>query len=313
VNVALLEQLASHRLPGAAFEDDVVRDHDGCTAVDREQRLDVLHEVELLVRRRRPEVVSDDHELLALALALGVHDRHRRLLAERRVRQHELEAVARVGLERVVDADRAVGLLGADAVQEQIHHAEAGCVVDDLPAVQRVEAEGALLVGIEVGVVLRDPLVRGEQEAARAARGIADRHPRLGTHHLDERADQRPRREVLTGARLDVLGVLLEQSFVRVALDVGVERKPGLAVDQVDDQPPQLRGVLDPVLRLAEDDAEHPRPPAELGQHVPVVHLQLVAVPREQARPVEPLRDERLGIERRLRLLVGHLGGRAGR
>ena len=82
---------------------------------------------------------------------------------------------------------------------------------------------------------------------------------RLGPHHLDDRLDQRPRREVLARARLDVLGVLLEQPLVGVALDVGVERQPALAVDQVDDQPAQLGRVLDPVLRLAEDDAEHPR------------------------------------------------------
>ena len=38
-----------------------------------------------------------------------------------------------------------------------------------------------------------------------------------------------------------------------------------------------------------------------------VVRLQLFAVAREQALPVEPLRDERRPIERRLRLLVRHL------
>ena len=48
---------------------------------------------------------------------------------------------------------------------------------------------------------------------------------RLGPHHLDDRLDQRPRREVLAGARLDVLGVLLQQPLVGVALHVGVERQ----------------------------------------------------------------------------------------
>jgi hypothetical protein len=125
--------------------------------------------------------------------------------------------------------------------------------------------------------------VRGEQETAGAARGVADRHPGLGAHHLDERADQRPRREVLAGAGLDVLRVLLEQTLIGVALDVGVEREPGLAVDQVDDQPAQRGRVLDPVLRLAEDDAQHPRPPPELGQQAPVVHLELVTIAGEEA------------------------------
>ena len=100
---------------------------------------------------------------------------------------------------------------------------------------------------------------------------------------------------------------LCKQPLVGVALDVGVERHPLLAVDQVDDQPPQLRRVLDPVLRLAEDDAEHPGSRPSSVEHVPVVDLQLVAVAREQARPVEPVGDERGPVERRLRLLVGHL------
>ena len=149
--------------------------------------------------------------------------------------------------------------------------------------------------------------MRREQEPAGTAGRVTDRHPGLGLHHFDQPANQRSRREVLTRAGLDVLGVLLQQPLVRVALDVGVKREPGLAVDQVDDQPPQLGGVLDPVLRLAEDDAEHPRPPSEFGQHVSVVHLEVIAVAREQARPVESLGDERLGVERRLCLLVGHL------
>ena len=45
----------------------------------------------------------------------------------------------------------------------------------------------------------------------------------------------------------------------------------------------------------------------EVGQDVAVVHLQVVAVKREQARPVESLGDEPLSVKRWLRLLVGHL------
>jgi hypothetical protein len=124
--------------------------------------------------------------------------------------------------------------------------------------------------------------VRREQEAASAARWIAHTRSRLRLHHLDDRADQRARREVLAGARLHVLRVLLEQPLVGVPLYIRVEREPRLAVDQVDDEPSQLRGILDPVLRLAEDDAEHPRPAPELGEHVPIVHLELVPVARQE-------------------------------
>src|SRR5438093_1178530 len=89
--------------------------------------------------------------------------------------------------------------------------------------------------------------------------------PSAFTTVIDERADQRSWREVLPGSGLNVFGVLFKQPFIGVALNVGVEREPGLAVDQVDDQPPQLGRILNPVLRFAEDDAEHPGSPAELG------------------------------------------------
>jgi hypothetical protein len=56
VDVALVEQLAAHGLAGPALEQHVVGDDDGGAAVDLEQRLDVLDEVELLVRGGDPEV-----------------------------------------------------------------------------------------------------------------------------------------------------------------------------------------------------------------------------------------------------------------
>ena len=42
-------------------------------------------------------------------------------------------------------------------------------------------------------------------------------------------------------------------------------------VDEVDDEPAQLRRVLDAVLRLAEDEAEQPRLGAEALQQLHVV------------------------------------------
>jgi hypothetical protein len=97
-------------------------------------------------------------------------------------------------------------------------------------------------------------------------------------HDLDDRLDEGARREVPAGAGLRLLGVLLQEPFVRLAFDVGVEGHPALGVDQVDDEAPQLGRVLDAVLCLAEDRAEHARQTAELGEDMAVVNLELVAV-----------------------------------
>ena len=66
-------------------------------------------------------------------------------------------------------------------------------------------AQVPLLVAVERTVVLDDVVVGGEQEAAGAAGGVADRHARARAHHIDDRPDQRARREVLAGAGLGVL------------------------------------------------------------------------------------------------------------
>jgi hypothetical protein len=113
-----------------------------------------------------------------------------------------------------------------------------------LPAAKGAFLEVALLVAGEVGVVLREVLVRGEEKAAGAAARIADQLAGLGRDAVHHRLDQRARREVLAGAALDVVGVALEQAFVGVALHVGAHRRPVLGVDQVDDHAPQLGRVL---------------------------------------------------------------------
>ena len=60
VHIRLLEQLAADGLARPALEQHVVRHDYGRAAVLFERAEDVLHEVELLVARRRPEVVADE-------------------------------------------------------------------------------------------------------------------------------------------------------------------------------------------------------------------------------------------------------------
>jgi hypothetical protein len=62
VNVCLLQEFATHCLPSAALEEDVVGNHHGGAAVQLENRPNMLQEVELLVARRRPRVWSIDDQ-----------------------------------------------------------------------------------------------------------------------------------------------------------------------------------------------------------------------------------------------------------
>jgi hypothetical protein len=114
------------------------------------------------------------------------------------------------------------------------------------------------------------------------------------------------RREVLPGPALGVLGVAFEQTLVGVALDIGVEREPALVVDQVPDEAGELGGVLDLVLGLLEDDAEHARLLAERFEDVAVLGFELGAIEADEAGPVAVTRYERLLVVGRFGPLVGH-------
>jgi hypothetical protein len=140
-------------------------------------------------------------------------------------------------------------------VEQQVHRAQAGGRIGDLPPPQRVQLEVLLLVLVEP-VVLGNVVVGREQEAAGAHGRIHEGLPRLGLHHVHEGADQRSRGEVLPGPGLG--GRLLQQALVGVALHVGVEARPLLAVQQVHDEAAQLRRILNLVLGLAEDQAQRP-------------------------------------------------------
>ena len=111
-----------------------------------------------LLRRRRPEVrpVVGDGLLVGLALVVddgdattscrtaGSSARRRRVSTARSAAQ---SSVLIGGFRRVV--------VGADAVQEQVHRAEARDAVDQLDAAQGVVAEVLLLVLVELVVLLR--------------------------------------------------------------------------------------------------------------------------------------------------------------
>lgn len=306
VNVGLLEQLATDGFPGAAFEEHVVRQHHRRAAVLLEDGEDMLEEVELLVARARPEVVAIEGERLLRRLARLVDDGDAALFPEGRIGQDDLVLAVLSG-QCVLGGHRQVRIrLAADAVEQQVHRAEAGDAVHQLDAEERAVPELLLLFPVE-RVGAGEVVVGREQEPAGATRRITDRLAWLRGDGIHHRGDERARGEVLAGTALHVLGVLLEQPFVGVSLHVGGQARPLLLIDQVHDEPAQLGRVLDLVLRLAEDDAEHARPLAEIFQRVAVKDFQVVAVCAQQRRPILALGNGRRPVERRTRLLIRHL------
>jgi len=183
-------------------------------------------------------------------------NRDRGLLAEGRVRHHHVGVRGRLVAQCVVGLDR--GLSGVvvrpHAVQEEVHGAQASDSVHDLDAPQRLVLQVRLLVAVELGAG-RQPGVGRQQEAPGAAGRVDDHLSRLRLKAIDDRRDEGPRREVLAGPTLDVLGVALQEALVGVPLHVRGHRHPVFLADQLDDELAQLGRVLDLVLGLPEDEA----------------------------------------------------------
>ena len=70
MDLELLEQVAGPVRPCAALEKNVIRDHDCATAIDLEQALDVLEEIQLLVLGGGPEILPLVGLVLLLKLSL---------------------------------------------------------------------------------------------------------------------------------------------------------------------------------------------------------------------------------------------------
>ncbi len=116
-------------------------------AVLLEDGAHMLHEVELFVAGGGPEVFAHDVLVFAAHTAFVGDEGDAGLFAEGRVGEHHVEVAAGVAGQAVGHADG--GGFAADAVQVEVHHAQAGGVIHDLPAVQGAGVEVRPLVAVE--------------------------------------------------------------------------------------------------------------------------------------------------------------------
>jgi len=189
--------------------------------------MDVLDEVELLVAAvGGPEIAALDIDLFFLRFAIVVDDGDAALLAEGRIGQHHVHQLGLFG-EAVAGGDQR--LVAAQAMQIEVHGAQARHVGHDVVAVNRLLVDEFLGFAVEPGLVQK--LVGGQQEAAGAAGRIGDAHVRLGPHRLDDGADDRTRREILAGPAAHVLGIAGQQTLINLAFHVHVHAGPVLALD----------------------------------------------------------------------------------
>ena len=257
MHIKLAQQPPPDRLSGTALEQHVVwHDYGGPTGYP-EHRSDVLDEVELLVGSGLPEVRAGVGDVLPFLAAVLADDGNGRFLAERWIGQHYAWIPARWLGERVPNLDERRPVRLPDPVYEHVHRCQPGGAVHQFGPGNRLPGEPVTLVGGQLSTItMLDVFVRGKQETASAARRVCDRVGRPWLNAVDHRCDERTWSEVLACSSLDVLGTLRKKFLVGVALDVYTLSGPLFLVDQVRNQLLEFRGILDLVLRLAED---HPQ------------------------------------------------------
>jgi hypothetical protein len=278
--------------------------------------MDVLKEVKLLVAGAGPEIVAVDDEAFFRLFASFVNDGDAALFSKGRIGEdHVVFAV--LGGEGVFGDDGqplslpsplrgARGrVVAADAVEEEVHGAEAGDAVHEFDAEDGSVSELAGLRFIQP-VGFEEIIVSGEEKTAGAAGGIANGLPGLRRHNFDHRGDERTGGEVLACAAFDIFGVLLEETFVGVTFHVGGEAGPLLLVDEINDEAAELGRVLDFVLGFAEDGAEHAATFAEFFESVAVMGFEIVAVELHEGGPAEAFGNGGWFVEGGTALLIRH-------
>ena len=142
LNVGLLQQFPPNGLSGAAFKQHIVVHNDGRAPINLQARFHVLQELELLVARGCPEVITDVSQRLFALIAFFIDHGNALLLPERRIRQHHFVGHSRLFRQAVYAAiDRAV--VAADAVQVEVHHAQPSYTVHQFVTRERLSASGA--------------------------------------------------------------------------------------------------------------------------------------------------------------------------
>ena len=185
------KQLLSDDFTRTALKEHVIRHDDSGLARGFQDRIDVLDEVELLVAAGRPEILTVIDEVCLLLLAFFVGEREGGFLAERRIGQHVIHAVARIGQQRIPAGDGHGAVNIADVVQIQIHQAELEGGGDKLISVERAVLQKLLLIAVEriISGIGKERLCGEKEPAAAAARiykdAVFDTNENPGRRHQE--------------------------------------------------------------------------------------------------------------------------------
>ena len=191
-------------------------------------------------------------------------------------------------------------------MEVKIHQAHLEGGGHDLPATEGLFFQELLFLPVKVVVLRVGQIALGrQQKATAAAAGIGDGLLGLRTDTLHHGLDQWTGRKILARTAFHVLGILLQQALVYLALDVGGHGHPFFLVDHLDNAV-QNSGVVDLVGGALEDLAQGAALLAQGFQDGFILLLQLRASEVVHVRPAAACRDAGRTLVGRLCVLVGH-------
>ena len=121
MQIGCFQQLFSHNLASSALKQHIVRYNYRRFAGSFQNRVDVLHKVQLFVGTGCPEILAVINEVFFLLLALLVGKGEGGLFTKGRIGQNIIHTVAGVGQKGIAKRDGHSAVNITDIVQIQVH------------------------------------------------------------------------------------------------------------------------------------------------------------------------------------------------
>jgi hypothetical protein len=140
MHIAGLEQIFANLLACSTLKEHVIRQDNCGTSVSLEQRFDMLDKVKLFIAGRCCKIGSCNGVILFTGITFRTEKGYAALPSEGGIGEHDVALFLRWGEQAILDDNGTTSIIRNNAVQEEIHDAQASGVVDNFPAIKSIVA-----------------------------------------------------------------------------------------------------------------------------------------------------------------------------
>lgn len=173
VQIGCFQQLSAHNLASSALKQHIVWHNHGCLAGSFQNRVDVLHKIQLLVGTGRPEILTVINEVFFLLFALFIGKGEGGLFTKRRVCQNIIHTVVGVSQKGIAKRNRYSAVNVTNIVQIQVHQDRLISSRNNLIPKESFAFQKLFLFPVKrIIFAVGNKLLCGEEEAARTTAGV---------------------------------------------------------------------------------------------------------------------------------------------